>query len=131
MVLVPSNAPRNTTLRSLGAISLAQASRCDAEPVETLLSGNLRRRCCWFGVSKTEPAWDEVSGRATNTHISNFIGVHMDTVDQFQFRITLTTPSRQCFSNKTTREWQPSLPGSRKGKTLPRGMKGPVRRAGC
>ena len=69
VVLVPSNTPRHTALRLFGAISLAQASRCDAEPVEALLSDDLRCRCCWFGVSKTEPAWGRcLVGPPTHTH---------------------------------------------------------------
>ena len=72
MVLVPSNAPRHTTLRLFGAISLAQASRCDEKPVGVPLSGDLGCRCCWFGVFQTEPAWDEVSGRApTHTRLTS------------------------------------------------------------
>ena len=81
MVLVPSNAPRHTTLRLFGAISLAQASRCDEEPVGVPLSGDLGCRCCWFGVFQNRAGMGRGVWPGTNTQTSNFIRVHMDTVD--------------------------------------------------
>ena len=64
MVLVPSNAPRHTTLRPLGPSPWPRRVTAMRNPWGLRRQGISGAGVAGSASSKTEPAWEEVSSRA-------------------------------------------------------------------